>query len=73
MRQVLQSVTGCFYKVRQVLQNAAVIAKWDVTSVNILHFEIIHFGKSFVYIRNNGGPKTKSYGTSANISFHEDV
>ena len=31
VRQVLQSVTDCYYKVRQVLQSATVITKWDVT------------------------------------------
>ena len=28
---LLQSVTDCYYKVRQVLQSATVITKWDVT------------------------------------------
>ena len=31
MRQVLQSVTDCGYKMRQVLQSMTVITKWDVT------------------------------------------
>ena len=33
VRQVLQSVTGCYYKVRQVLQSVTVITKWNVTYV----------------------------------------
>ena len=31
VRQVLQNVTGCYYKVRRVLQSATVITKWNVT------------------------------------------
>ena len=31
VRQVLQSVTDCYYKVCQVLQSVTVITKWDVT------------------------------------------
>ena len=30
---LLQSVADCYYKVRQVLQSATVITKWDVTVV----------------------------------------
>ena len=33
VRLVLQSVTGCHYKVCQVLQSVAVITKWDVTVI----------------------------------------
>ena len=33
MRQVLHSVTDCYYKVRQVLQSVTVITKWDVKPV----------------------------------------
>ena len=28
---LLQRVTGCYYKLGQVLQNVSVITKWDVT------------------------------------------
>ena len=27
----IQSVTGCYYKVRQILQSVTVLTKWDVT------------------------------------------
>ena len=30
---LLQSVTDCYYKVRQLLQSVTVITKWDVTTV----------------------------------------
>ena len=33
VRQVLQSVTDCYYKVCQVLQSATVITKLDITVV----------------------------------------
>ena len=36
MCHVLESVTGCYCKVRQVSQIVAVITKWDVTDVNPL-------------------------------------
>ena len=29
-------MTGCYYKVRQLLQSVTVITKWDVTNVQIL-------------------------------------
>ena len=29
---LLQSVTDCYYKIRQVLQSVTVITKWDVTA-----------------------------------------
>ena len=31
MCQVLQSATGCYYKVGQVLQSVTIITKWEVT------------------------------------------
>ena len=34
VRQVLQSVTDCYYKAREVLQSVTVITKWDVTKVH---------------------------------------
>ena len=52
--QVLQSVTDCYYKVRQVLQSATVITKWDVTMASLsssLHFlmqlyKLLNFSES---------------------------
>ena len=32
---LLQSVIGCYYKVRQVLQSVTVITKWDVTPLQM--------------------------------------
>ena len=33
LRQVLEIVIGCYYKVCSVKQSAAVITKWDVTTL----------------------------------------
>ena len=45
----------------------------DVSSANNLQIEVILFGKSFIYIRNNRGSKPKPCGTPANMFLHEDV
>ena len=42
MRQVLQSVTGCYYKVRHVLQSVTVITKWDVAYLLSRNIKRIH-------------------------------
>ena len=34
--KLLQSVTEVYYKVRQVLQSATVITKWDVTKILVI-------------------------------------
>ena len=41
--KLLQSVTEVYYKVRQVLQSATVIAKWDVTLESINKGSLIIF------------------------------
>ena len=39
MRQALQSVTECNYKVHQVLQSLTYVTKWDATQVSITVLE----------------------------------
>ena len=45
----------------------------DVSSANILHIDFKPSGKSFIYIKNNKGPKTEPCGTPARILVHFDV
>ena len=44
-----------------------------VSSANVLHSEVTPSGKSFIYIRNNNGPKVDPCGTSAKMFFRYDV
>ena len=39
-------------------------------SANVLHSKVTSSGKSFIYIRNNNGPKTGPCGTPAEMFFH---
>ena len=62
--KLLQSVTEVYYKMRQVLQSATVITKWDVTPETRFFFLVLNniyflwaFGKS---LRNNAPPSILS-------------
>lgn len=50
-----------------------ILGKRNLSLANILRSEITPSGKSFIYIRNNNGPKTYPCGTPAKMFFHEDV
>ena len=52
---------------------AMALEKSDVSPANILHNKFIPSGKSFIFIRNNNGPKTNPCGTPIEMFFHEDV
>ena len=46
--------------------------KSDVSSANYLQSEVDPPRKSFIYIRNNNGPKTELYRPPAKMFFHKD-
>ena len=56
---LLQSVTGSYYKVRQVLQSVTVITKWDVTAAQkwsfLLSMSLVKVNK---FAANCNLPKT---------------
>ena len=55
-----------------LVQFQNVLEKMDVSSADILHTEATPPGKSFIYTRNNNGPKTNHCVTPAKMFFHDD-
>ena len=63
---LLQSVTDCYYKVRQLLQSATVITMWDVTL--LLLFLLFHQKWKEVYSKSYFTIKDRLFkGTVINI------
>ena len=50
---LLQSVAGCYYKLRQILQSVKVITKWDVTVLAERKFCVVKFTKLSIIPTHN--------------------